>query len=237
MAVSSKSKVKQMFACQTLTSFHTKGKLPYQVQVQLSPKIMIGVVLMLLNDSDKHVREQAINLGEAVLSLQQKLGEKHESVDLFCDTEKPQSTQKKAVKLTPMKSKSVSSLLQELVVDAKSELVLDRGQLKPVLSKHQKPEVYEEILRTLLDYPTYDLKRKLLAVLTLPQQHVMIFCMNLTQALPKIFSQVGKTSSDVKIDEYLATLGDLISHLQEYSASSAKIEIQKSLTIPYLKAV
>lgn len=66
-----------------------------------------------------------------------------------------------------MKSKSVSSLLQELI-DASSDLVLDRGQLKPVLSKHQKPEVYEEILRTLLDYPTWDLKRRLLAVLTLP---------------------------------------------------------------------
>ena len=69
MAISSKSKVKQLFACQTLTSFHTKGKLPFQVQVQLSPKIMIGVVLMLLNDSDKQVREQAITLAEAVLSL------------------------------------------------------------------------------------------------------------------------------------------------------------------------
>lgn len=52
----------------------------------------------------------------------------------------------------------------------------------------------------------------------------MIFCMNLTQVLPKVFTQVGK-AVDLKIDEYLATLGDLISHLQEYCATAAKIEI------------
>jgi hypothetical protein len=33
------------------------------------------------------------------------------------------------------------------------------------LNKHQKPEVFEEILRTLLDYPSFSMKAKLLDVL------------------------------------------------------------------------
>jgi len=34
-----------------------------------------------------------------------------EVIEIFCDTDKPQSAQKKPNKLTPMKSKSVSTLL------------------------------------------------------------------------------------------------------------------------------
>lgn len=90
-----------------------------------------------------------------------------------------------------MKSKTVISLLEDLIA-AKSDLVVDRGQLKLVLSKHQKPEVYEEILRSLLDYPTAQLKQKLLEVLSLPQKHAIIFCMNLSQSLSKVFVQLDK---------------------------------------------
>jgi len=60
-----------------------------------------------------------------------------------------------------MKSKSVTSLLEDLIA-AKADLVVDQGQLRLVLSKHQKPEVFEEILRSLLDYPTAELKQKLI---------------------------------------------------------------------------
>jgi len=52
IAVTSHCKVKRMFACHMLTSLHTKGK-PYLIQAQISCKIMIGVVLMLLNDADR----------------------------------------------------------------------------------------------------------------------------------------------------------------------------------------
>lgn len=85
-----------------------------------------------------------------------------------------------------MKSKTVTSLLEDLIT-SKADLVVDRGQLKLVLSKHHKPEVFEEILRSLLDYPTAKLKQKLLEVLTLPQKHAIIFCMNLSQSLAKVF--------------------------------------------------
>lgn len=65
-AVTSKCLVKKVFACNILTSLHTKGK-PYQIQAQVTSKIMIGVVLMLLNSPEKQIREQALLLAEAVL--------------------------------------------------------------------------------------------------------------------------------------------------------------------------
>ena len=47
-----------------------------------------------------------------------------ETLDLFTDTEKPTSAQKQPAKPTPMKPKSVSLLLQDLL-DAKSEIIMD----------------------------------------------------------------------------------------------------------------
>jgi len=66
-----------------------------------------------------------------------------------------------------MKSKSVSTLLQDLI-DAKSDLLVDCSQLKNVLTKHSRPEVFEEILRTQLDYPSFDMAQRLIEVLALP---------------------------------------------------------------------
>ena len=46
-------------------------------------------------------------MAEAVLVAQQKK-DNIEVIEIFADTDKPQSVQKRPVKLTPMKSKSVS---------------------------------------------------------------------------------------------------------------------------------
>lgn len=89
MAVCSKSSHKQVFAVQVLHSIHVKGKHPFQLGVQLSPKIMIGVILMLLNDPDRNVREHAANFAEAVHAVSMK--KDCEVVDVFSETEKPSS--------------------------------------------------------------------------------------------------------------------------------------------------
>jgi hypothetical protein len=47
-------------------------------------------------------------------------------IEVFGDTEKPSSVQKRPQKLTPMKSKTVTSLLEDLIA-AKADLVVDRG--------------------------------------------------------------------------------------------------------------
>ncbi len=92
---------------------------------------MVGVVLMLLNDQDRQIRESGLLLADSVVQMQNKATKETgiEVIEVFADTEKPQSVQKRPVKLTPMKSKSVSSLLQDLL-DAKSDITLDRSQLK-----------------------------------------------------------------------------------------------------------
>jgi hypothetical protein len=111
-----------------------------------------------------------------------------------------------------MKSKSVSSLLSDLL-QVRVELIQDRSQLKLCLNKYQKPEVFEEILRTLLDYPTFRLKQRLLDVLSLVQKQANIFCLNLVQVLTKLFVQIEHKQSPEAIT-YAVSLGHLIQKLQ-----------------------
>jgi hypothetical protein len=87
-----------------------------------------------------------------------------------------------------------------------------------------------------MDYPTFALKHKLLAVLSLPQNHAVIFCLNLSQMLSKLFVQTERASMTGCLD-YLTTLGGLISHLQENAAKTAQKEVLSSLTLPFLKYI
>lgn len=66
-ACTSGCKVKRTFACQVLTTMHQKGK-QFQ-QAQLSGRIMVGVVLMLLNEPERAYREHALLLADEVLQM------------------------------------------------------------------------------------------------------------------------------------------------------------------------
>ena len=46
----------------------------------------------------------------------------------------------------------------------------------------------EAVLRTLLDLPTYEMKGKLLEVLSLPDNHSMVFSLTLADILNRVFS-------------------------------------------------
>ena len=66
--------------------------------------------------------------------------------------------------MTPMLDTNAISLIRELI-KYKSELVNDRGQLTQVLLKHKKLDIFDKILKTLLDYPSFQLKAKVLEAL------------------------------------------------------------------------
>ncbi len=89
---------------------------------------MIGAVLILFNDADRQIREGAVKLAEAMLETQRQVTKDSALtvIEVFGDTEKPSSVQKRPQKLTPMKSKTVTSLLEDLIA-AKADLVVDRG--------------------------------------------------------------------------------------------------------------
>ena len=53
-------------------------------------------------------------------------------------------------------------------------------------TKHQ--DLLEIVLRTLLDLPTYEIKSKLIEVLSLPTDHSMVFSLTLVDILNRIFS-------------------------------------------------
>ena len=89
---------------------------------------MIGAVLILFNDADRQIREGAVKLAEVMLETQRQVTKDSALtvIEVFGDTEKPSSVQKRPQKLTPMKSKTVTSLLEDLIA-AKADLVVDRG--------------------------------------------------------------------------------------------------------------
>jgi hypothetical protein len=89
---------------------------------------MIGAVLILFNDVDRQIREGAVKLAEVMLETQRQVTKDSALtvIEVFGDTEKPSSVQKRPQKLTPMKSKTVTSLLEDLIA-AKADLVVDRG--------------------------------------------------------------------------------------------------------------
>lgn len=81
-----------------------------------------------------------------------------------------------------------------------------------VLEKHKRPETFEKILKTLLDYPTFGLKSKLLGALSEHPKHTLAFAMNLGALLNKIFAQFEQTTQLTESQmEYLVQVGRLVS--------------------------
>lgn len=59
-----------------------------------------------------------------------------------------------------------------------------------MLSRHKKPEVFDKILKTLLDYPSFILKAKLLEALQQNSKHTLALSVTLSTLLNKIFAQL-----------------------------------------------
>jgi hypothetical protein len=60
--------------------------------------------------------------------------------------------------------------------------------MKTFINKTKHVSVLEGILRTLLDMPTYNIKDKLIGVMTLLDNHTMVFSMRLGNMMNKIFA-------------------------------------------------
>jgi hypothetical protein len=54
------------------------------------------------------------------------------------------------------------------------------------LQHFKKPETFDKVLKTLLDYPTFDLKAKLLEALSQHPEHALQFTLTLNTLLPKL---------------------------------------------------
>lgn len=116
---------------------------------------------------------------------------------MFQGSDKPASIKKitdERGKVTPMIDTNALSLINELV-KFKNELINDRGQLSYVLKSHKKPEIFDKILRTLLDYPTFALKAKVFEALQQNPKHSLAFALNLSNLLNKVFAQLQPTTT------------------------------------------
>jgi hypothetical protein len=78
-----------------------------------------------------------------------------------------------------MKPKLATQLLKS-VLESKSAIIEDNRQLRLNLGSFPKLEVFEQLLRCLLDYPSFKCKQKFIDVLTLVQTHAMTFAISLS---------------------------------------------------------
>ena len=65
-----------------------------------------------------------------------------------------------------MKSDTLSQLFKVLLKN-QTEIVQDRNQLSIALTKVKQTDIFDQLLRTLTDYPTFYCKSRLLNVLSL----------------------------------------------------------------------
>ena len=81
--------------------------------------------------------------------------EGREMLDVFSGTDKPKSAKKGGkVPHTPLKAKKLALFLEELI-GLKAEVEQDRGQLKTFLNRTKHAEMFEVLLRTILDLPNF----------------------------------------------------------------------------------
>ena len=138
-----------------------------------------------------------------------------------------------------MKPKAAIQLL-ESIVKSSSDIAQDSNQLKLCLSKFSNPEVFDDLLRCLLDYPTFDSKRKLIETFTLVSKHAPVFALNLGQLMFKLFAQVNTELSEgaetPDIEAYLTALGELLLSTANGLGQSEN-EMTNSLILPFLEQV
>jgi len=165
------------------------------------------------------MRTQAVKLATAYKSAFSSLqpGSTNIYIDAFTNTEKPTSARKPSKdkddvkgKATPLLDTSALALISDFIKYS-VELVNDKQQLQNVLSKHKKPEAFDKILKTLLDYPSFILKAKLLEALQQNSKHTLALSVTLSTLLNKIFAQLDQqTVLEEDQLEYLVQVGRLI---------------------------
>lgn len=72
------------------------------------------------------------------------------------------------------------------------ELVQDRNQLGTTLSKIKKLEVFEHLVKSVSDCPTFGAKSKLISVLGLVPQQSIVFAMNLCKVQDALFAEMNE---------------------------------------------
>ena len=94
-----------------------------------------------------------------------------------------------------MKLQQAQALLNELL-KVKTELIADKSQLGTALNKYKKSEIFEEVLRILLDLPSFLCKAKLLSMLSIVKNHSSIFSINLSHNIGRLFTQITMMVAD-----------------------------------------
>ena len=82
------------------------------------------------------------------------------------------------------------------------ELVQDRNQLSTTMSKIKKQEVFEHLVKSVSDYPTFGAKSKLISVLGLVPHLSIVFAMNLCKVQDTLFAEMNEqTERTGKIEQ------------------------------------
>lgn len=168
-------------------------------------------------------------------------------MEVFTKTEKPKSAKKSSKgTISPVKPQKAQQFLQELLKN-EAEIIHDRHQLRTVLDKTKHSDLFTQAIGTLLDFPTFEIKTKLIKIFGSVSNLNLIFATNLASYLPKILAlenlnqKLGMTENEEKkkdqgFIDMMKSLGSLIQKICE-SNENHGVEVALSLTMPFINKV
>jgi hypothetical protein len=138
----------------------------------ITPELLLGLVLILLNDESTAVRKQGLALAQTYQSLSTSDLEDSPNLSGLMVTpfsgnqSKPVSLAKNSKSsFTPLKASGCSKILKPLL-KAGPSIIEDRNQLVTALNQVKNAESFEVVIRSINEYPTSICKAKLIGVLT-----------------------------------------------------------------------
>ena len=166
-----------------------------------------GLILILLNDTNSVIRHHAIELATVYEAALASPNCDNNIVTCFDSNKKIISQAKRSAdKFAPLK-KPITAHLLKTISKVKLELIEDRNQLGTTLNKVKNQEIFEHLVRSLSEYPSFISKGKLISVLSLVPHQTLVFAMNLCKVQDKLFAELNEhTAKTGKMDSSYVTL-------------------------------
>ena len=141
------------------------------LKICLQQELAAGLIFMMLNDDSSVIRQHAIGFAKTFEQVLQSSDYDENVIKCFETTNQKPSPTKKSTpeKFAPLEISVTSSILKTLL-KVRIELIQDKNQLSTTICKIKNQEIFERLVRSLSDYPTFTIKSKLVSVLSLVPQ-------------------------------------------------------------------
>lgn len=115
--------------------------------------------------------------------------------------------------MTPLKPSLAKQFLKTLV-NMENEIISNKSQLKIAINKNKNHQIFEILVRSLLDLDGVEIKTKFIEILNMLTDYSFIFKMALTERLNKEYYSFNKTQPLTENHfNYLKSISSLLSKI------------------------